>query len=491
MEYGTALGLAQDLGFDQRINDERYRQEALKRQQDQNAAKAKLFASDMDFQKAANQFDAPRVRDMNTKIVQEIGDYVAANPDWETNVQKSMIVKQLKTKLKDNPEVMRALHSDTNYKELLNDLQERAKSGSQYDKEAYDQYLNKWNNYQQFGNQDGVDAAKAEGVKPFTYVRPQDFVDLPTALQKAGNSIKNYDVIKPKGGNVGEWYTKPKDEELAALKAAVYQQHGRQIQVEARRMGLDTPEKIDKWISDGISSGFDKSHSIGDPNAAYNRYIQSEELKLHRAKARGEAESNPNYKPFDYIIDPKTTAGQLNPDDIKSVWGNTPANPVIGNSGKKVDVSDFPIVYTGQYIKKQGLPWMLGKINMPLEVAQERGIYSEPFGPDLGRSGEITADFVKTARIANGVDKEGKPMKYVQIDYNVPVKPLDKPARDKFNAMIQPAKMFEDRGDPYASQQDYSATSNVPTASVKDWLAAGWTESQIKQGLKEGIIKVK
>lgn len=485
MNIGVANGLAQDFNYDQRVNDLRYQAEARKRQQDQNAAKAKLFANDMDFQKSSNEYDAPRVRDMNSKIVQEIGDYVAANPDYETNVQKMMVVKQLKNKLKDNPEVMRALHSDTNYKELLNDLQERAKSGSQYDKEAYDQYLSKWNNYQQFGNQDGAEAAKAEGVKPFTYVRPQDFVDLPSALQKAGNSIKNYDVVQPKGGNIGEWYTKPKADEVAALKAAVYQQHGRQIQVEARRMGLDTPEKIDKWITDGISSGFDKSHSIGDPNAAFDRYIKSAELQLHRAKAKREADTNPSYKPFDYIVDPKTTAGQLNPDDIKSVWGNTPMNPIIGNTGKKVDVSDFPIAYTGKYIKKQGLPWMLGKINMPLDVAEERGIYSEPFGPDLGRTGEITADFVNNAKIVNGVDKEGNPMKFVQIDYNVPVNPLDKPARDKFNAMIQPAKMFEERGNPYASQ------SNVPTASVQEWMAAGWNEQQIKQGLAEGKIKVK
>jgi hypothetical protein len=486
MEIGTASGLAQDFGFDKRINDLRYRQEALKRQQDQNSAKDALFANDMDFQKSSNAYDNPKVADMNRQIVQELGDYVSNNPDWETSVQKRGYIKLLKNKLKDNPEVMRALHSDSNYKQLLGDLQEVAKNPQQHDSEAYQQYLGKWNNYQQYGNQDGPEALKMQGVKPFTYVKPQDFINLPDTLQKAGGSIKDYNVIKPKGGNIGEYYTEPKADQVKALKDAIFQQHGRQIMVEARKLGFTTPEQVDKWVSDGIASGFNKHYSLGDANAQFDNYIKSENLRLHKAKAAQEMASNASYTPFDYLTDKNTTAGQMNPDDIKKVWGDKPINPVSGNSGARADLSDFPVEYSGKYVRKQGMPFMLGKINIPLEIAEQRGLYKEPFGPNLGRTGTITPDFLDKAQIVEGTDKEGNPMKFVAVNYELPINVRDKVARDKFNAFVLPDKLVENSSNPYSGQE-----SNVPSASVQEWMSAGWTQDQIKQGLQEGKIHVK
>jgi hypothetical protein len=143
----------------------------------------------------------------------------------------------------------------------------------------------------------------------------------------------------------------------------------------------------------------------------------------------------------------------MNPDDVKKIWGDKPVSPLYGNDGTKVDLSGFTVDYDGRYLKKQGLPFFLGKVNMPLDVAEEKGIYKEPFGPNLGRSGTIAPAFLDKARIAEGVDKDGNPMKYVQVDYELPINPNDKVARDKTNAFILPDKLVEPGTNPFANEE--------------------------------------
>lgn len=485
-EYGTLLGLAQSFDADQRINDLYRQEEANNRAKAMAEAKAKMLADDVKYQNAANAYDNKIIKEYAQQRIQEIGDWVNKNPDYLTDVRKRMQYNALIDDIKTNQHVMRGMATDKALAELNNDLAEVAKNPEMYDQEAYNELLAQRDNYLKFGNQKGIDAATKEGVQPFIYRKPKNFVDLPKTLMGYGSEIKNYDVVKPKGGNIGEYYTKPNDNDLNAIKASAYQQHGRQIAVEARKLGLTTPQQVDDWLTSQISAGFNKHYSIGDANAAYDNYIKSENLKLAKQKAGQELLTNPSYTPFDYIIDPRNKVGQMNPDDVKKIWGDKPVSPLYGNDGTKVDLSGFTVEYDGRYLKKQGLPFFLGKVNMPLDVAEQKGIYKEPFGPNLGRTGTIEPAFLDKARIAEGVDKDGNPMKYVQVDYELPINPNDKVARDKTNAFILPDKLVEPGANPFQQQQ-----SNVPAASLEQWKQAGWSEEQIQRGVNEGKIKVK
>lgn len=488
-DFGLYHGLAQSFQANERINDLYRREEAANRAKAMAEAKSKMLADDVKFQNAMNSYDNAIIKQANQKRIQELGDWINSNPDWSYNTQKRMVYNQMIDDIRTNSDVMRGMASDQAFAEMNKDLAEVAKNPNMYDQEAYNELLAQKQNYLKYGHQNGAEAFAKEGAQPFVYRKPKDFVDLPKTLLDYGNSIQDYDVVKPKGGNVGEYYTKPTDAAIDAVKKSVYQQHGRQIMVEAQKLGLKTPEQVDQWVSNNIAAGFKKHYSIGDANAAFNNAMRMKEYQLHKAKAQQELVTNPSYTPFDYIIDPRNKAGQMNPDDVKKIWGDKPISPLYGNDGTKVDLSGFTVEYDGRYVKDKssGLPMFLGKVNIPLKTAEEMGIYKEPFGPDLGRTGTIAPAFLDKAKVADGADKDGNPMKYVQVDYELPINPNDKVARDKTNAFILPKQLVEPGENPFQSQQQ----QNVPTASLEQWKQAGWTDEQIQRGVNEGKIKVK
>ena len=79
---GQAQGMAVDLGYGQQQQDLRYQQQMQNQQNALNDAKRRLFESDIEYQQGGNAFDQPIVKKVNQEITQQIGDYVASNPDW-------------------------------------------------------------------------------------------------------------------------------------------------------------------------------------------------------------------------------------------------------------------------------------------------------------------------------------------------------------------------------------------------------------------------
>jgi hypothetical protein len=460
-EFGTLQGLAVDFQSNERIND-LYRQEtALQRAKGIAEAKASLYANDIKYQNAMNRFDAPRVKQRNTKAIYELGEWKRNNPDWSYNPTKRAEYDVKLQDLKSNEDVLRGVASDNAFKAMTTDLQELAKSGKHYNKKAYDGYLQQKRDYEQWGNQNGYDAAQSEGLQPFVYIKPKEFIDdLAGDLLKAGDGIQDYNVIKPKDGNIGEWYSEAKPEAVGAVKRMKYEQHGAQLQQLAEENGWNESQ-LDKYVTDNIAAGIKKNYSIGNANAKFDNMMRSAEFGLQKKKLQGELMSNPSYTPFDYVIDPRNQVGQLNGDDIKKVWGDKPVNPVYGNSGSKVDLSDFSINYNGKYVKNKGIPFFMGTINLPLNVAEERGIYKQGVFTKDG----ITAEFLDNARVKKGVDKDGKETEYVEVDYNLPINPNDKVARDKFNVFVLPDKLVSEGANPFQGRtyQGHTVGSVVNT----------------------------
>lgn len=488
-EFGTPLGLAVSNQANERINDLRYRAELDKRAQKEAEAKAAMFANDVDFQNSANSFDNPRVKEFAKNQIRKIGEFYRNNPDALYNPDKLMQLNLMRRELKDNTDLTRGLAVDKQYQEFLKDYQEVAKNPNFHDTEAYEAQNQKFKNYFATGNQNGD--AKL-GIDAPVYNKPRDFVaNLGGEFQKMGNQTKNFDVIKPKDGNLGEYFTKIKPSELEALTNAAIQQHGRQIDVETNRLGLNTPEQKRAWVASQIESGFDKEYHIGDVNAYWNREMEKQKLA---AKTKP---ISPTYTPFDYVTDPKVKAGTVPIDDIRKVYGDKPSIIVQGNHGGKADLTGFDFNYDGRFVKKNGIPMLLGNVDLPIDVALEKGIVRKKKETDNGQyinpitgqndypayeaansSGDykLSSDFLGKATInTTKRDDKGKPIQTVKVSYQLPVNPKDQVAQQKFNALVDVDKLVPAAQDPFGTEIKTSSSSN-PKQVVQNGITYTYNE---------------
>lgn len=448
LEFGIVKGLAQSGQYDQRINDLRYKEQADKRAKSEAEARAKLFAEDMDYNNAMNEFDAPIIKELALNKIREIASFVRENPDYTYNPDKLAVVNSMKKELKSNTDLNRGLASDMERKKFLADYGEVAKNPNFYDTEAYEDIKNQWENYRMYGNQNGKEAAEKFGRQAFVYQKPRDFIDLAPSLQKMGNQTKNYDIVKP--GGIGEWYSKMNEQELESLADAAIQQNNRQIDVETRRLGLNDPAQKREWVKKQIESGFDKEYHIGDVNALWERKMKEREFNQRERLASNKPE--PKYSSaWDETF--KYDAGEINPDDINKIWGNTPKSPIVGYDGTKVDVSNHDIRWRGgRFVKRNGVPFLLGDIRMSPEEARQKGIIKVDDEDDLKEMNisdngmRIAAAFTGSkgglAKFEKG-SKNGKPTLDVVVSYQMPIDPTDAVRKAKYDALMLPDKYVE------------------------------------------------
>lgn len=433
-EFGIVRGLAVDSGLDQATNDLFKFDEMNRRAQATSAAQAAMFADDLDFQNAANRHDNPLIKEFAKKQISAIGKFVSENPDWQTNVNKRSQINLMRRELKDNPELNRGLASDTAYKSYLGDLQEVAKNPQQHDVDAYDNVQRQWNNYLQYGNQDGAEALRNEGKKAFIYQKPRDFINLPDTLLKAGQGINPSLVLK--GKNLGEYTRTADPKHINAIKDTIWKENGRQIQVEAQKMGLNTPEQVDKWLTDSIMAGVKTTYDPGDPNALWERGMRERELNLRANK--GEKQIGGNYTPFDDLMDKRKPSGNVPADIATKVWNDYPKIVIAGNSGQSIDLTGQKMQYDGRYVTDgNGIRRLTGKVNVPIDVAYQTGIWKANDPSDDLTDGEVSGEFLGKA--VRRTDDKGK--MYLQVDYALPIDKNDGTARQLYNTHAQPDKL--------------------------------------------------
>lgn len=447
MEIGLAQGLAQSGQYDQQINDLRYREQALRQQEAQNEAKRRLFESDLDFQQGGNSFDQPLVKEVNKRIIQSIGDYVSDNPDWETNVNKRFYIKQLKNSLKDNPDVLRATATNDNRKALLQYAQEAKQKGVPFDEDALNEQLMRYQNYERFGNPDGEEAAKLNGLQAYTFSRPQDFIDSSATKLKLGNEFKDFDIVPTKFGG---YYSKPKEAELDAIADNYIQQYRRQTMVEANKMGLKNMAEVKKWVKDGISAGIQKQFKLGDQLGYWEAGMRQKQMNAE-AKEKAAKVQQGQYSPWHYFVDEKTNpAGTIAVDDVYKVWGSKHPIKAVGSDGSVADLSDFDFKPNGRYINQNGVTFIQGYVDLPLDVAEERGLYKQgPFTID-----GVTAPYKDDVKETTILDKNGEEHKAIRVNYNLPVNRNDKVAMQKFNVMVDVDKLVQPTQSP--QQQNFT-----------------------------------
>lgn len=454
---GLTQGLAVDLQFGNRIDDLHRQQDYERRAKAEATARAKMNADEQTYQHATNQFDENLLKNDAKRIFSEIGRYRSENPDWEWNTDKRVFINDKLDQLKNNPHLLRSLQYSQAFKEYQSDLAEAQKNPQQWDTELLDKQGQQFQNYLKYGNVDGQEAVTKDGYKAPLYTRPAAIVDLPTILPKMGNTIKDYDIIS---GDNGSWYTQAKPDQLEALKNAAYAQHGRSVQVMAKRLGFTTPEQVDDWLGKNIEAGFDKSHNLGDPYALRKLQIQEGQLGVSRARlglekdklAAKNAAGNP-YLTWDDLMNPQRTSAEIPKKVFNDVWGSNQKIVVKGLGGQAADLTGMDFNSDGFIVKPKsgkykGIPHATGYIDVPVQVAKDAGLvkgknWMFDEGSDDPSVWEVGDGFdEKRVSIRRAVDNKGQSQAFVRVLHEIPLDPTSQTARSMYQAATATPNKF-------------------------------------------------
>jgi len=430
MEIGGLQGLAVRSNRENEINDLKYFDALNKQNEAILMAKQKLFSDDIEFQNASNPYDAVKIREEGNAAIAELSALKKAHPhDYFTNSDVQLKAKQIKQAMKSSPAVLRSIA----YKDALSKyntiFEDAVKNPDKYDPADINALRSKIGNYDKFGHEEGEQGAIRDGARPLVFTPPQEIVDINEMALKSGNRIKNFDVKK--GTAPGEYTTMPKPDEIKAIKDSFLKQNSKSVQYHAKEMGLNTPEQIDKWLTDSITAGFDSKYSPGDPTFWYE-YGLKKAAMAPKGKPQGS-----NYTPFDDLFNPNKPAGNIPTDLAYKVWNETPKIKVVGNSGQAVDLTGQKMNYDGRYMTDdKGRRYLSGYVNVPIDVAMQNGIWS---GDE--EDGGISAGFLGKAVRRKKETKDGKGATYVKVDYMMPIDGNDGTARQLYNSHAQPARL--------------------------------------------------
>lgn len=456
MEIGLAKGLAQNLQYDQRIQDARWQDQQLKRAQSENQAELKMFEDDMDYMNAANSFDHNIIKQEADKTIREIGEIIRNNPDFRYNPDVRRQINEKKKYLKSNPHLLRGVASDDSFKQLNADLAEVAKNPAYHNTTAYQEILKQKQNYLKTGNQYGDPKLEPQA---FVYTKPRDFVDLGKTGQEIGNKFKDMDVVSLKNGRSGAYQTVPKEQSLTMQAQQLYADNKEQFDQQYK--GQDPILVAKNLIKSGIESKFD-----------YGNTTLSDGMALARYKNALDQQVPEGASPYKMTI---LNSGQTvtNGEFLGATFGPRLSHFIKNNNGSvKIDNTGDTFNYDGyiadkNYTKdgkynKDGVKIVTGYVNKPLEWAKENNVIYDPWGPG---DSSVSPDWNQKAEVVSDY-KDGKPIKYVRIKVDTDVNANDPTYQGAYDAQIVTAKQRIDPQSSYIEQKPLQVIQNGVTYTL-------------------------
>lgn len=433
MEYGLAKGLAVDLQYDQRIADSRYQNQQLQRAKAVNEAGLKAFEDDMDYMNAANSFDHNLIKQEADKTAREIGSIMRMNPDWQYNPDVRRQINEKKKYIKSNNHVLRGMASDEAFKNLNKDLAEVAKNPAMHDSEAYQNLLAQKNNYIKYGNQNGEEALKAEGVQPFVYTKPQDFVPLNEEALKTGKMIE---ARKYKEHANGGWEELVDENALLPAAMDFYNRHKRQMQV---TYNPKNDEEGIAYAKELIRPAINLKREFGKPH--YNDALELEKWKL----AHGQAKSSGKYDMDPYMYDIKMAkANRINTDLVQATLGTTPQAKIYNKDGSFLKSTEgLKFIPTGAFqqaaqVEKKVNPKTGSYEGYGRSSSKNTGVfhgYVEMTEDELDNSGVLKDKSMNDLIVPyEGKDVKGKPVTMYRVPAQVEADLSNEGFRTRYNS---------------------------------------------------------
>lgn len=333
-----AHGFAQSMDYENRINDARYHNQQMQRAKMQNEAELKAFEDDNQYMNAANSYDNPLIDAEAKKTILEIGQIAKNNPNWKSDPEALRLINEKRRYLKSNPNVIRGMASDDAFKRLNEDLGKVAKNPNMYDAGAYQQLLNKKNNYIKYGHQDGEEGLKRDGgPQAFVYDKPEDFVPLNEEALKTAALIKSR---KFKDHGNGGYEELVDENSLTPAAMDFYNRHKRQIQVTYNPKSDDEGVAYAKEL---IRPGIDLKRKFGEPH--YNDALAVKKWEY----AMGQQAQN---KPIDAYKEAVVSSkfNKLPTDAVTAMLGTTPQAKIYDADGSYKGLSNGQkFIPSGEY----------------------------------------------------------------------------------------------------------------------------------------------
>lgn len=485
MDFGITRGLAQSMDYDKRIQEENYYDQQLKRAQQENIAKLSAFETDNEYMNAANSFDRGLIDADAKKTILEIGQLAKNNPNWESDPETRRLINEKRRHLKSNDNVIRGMASDEAFKRLNDDLSKVAKSPNQYDTGMYQELMNKKNNYLKYGHQDGEEGLKRDGgPRSFVYDKPEDFVPLNEEALKTAALIKSRKYKEHGNGGYEELVD---ENSLTPAAMDFYNRHKRQIQVTYNPK--DDMEGI-AYAKELIRPGIDLKRKFGEPH--YN-----DALAVAKWKAtHDEAKSTGKYDLDPYMYDIKTAKGnRLNTDLVQATLGTTPQARIYNKDGSFLKTTEgLKFIPTGAFqqaaqVEKKVNPKTGAYEGYGRSSSKNTGVfhgYVEMTEDELDNSGVLKDKTMNDLIIPyEGKDVKGKPVTMYRVPAQVHTDLSNEGFRTRYNSA---AKLTNQQMNSLQSMNQIEQ-QNIPSASVQEWINAGWTKEQIQQGVQSGAIK--
>lgn len=469
-DYGVAASFAFKTGAQEaannEINDLKYAQE-LRRQNEAIAmAKQKLLNDDLEFQNGSNEFDANIIKGENQKLISEVGKYVSENPDVFTNPTKAAQLKYMKQQFKSSPAVLRSVAYKDSVGQYQKYLQEALKNPNKFNLDQLDAFKRKMDNYNQFGNADGIEAAKQQGAKPLVFTPPEEIPDMEEMHRKAGDSMDpdEFSTLRngrsgAYAGKVGEAKLKAKAEELYSQKQSTYDY-----------IYKNEPDKI-RAIMNAIDPYTKKVYDVGERN------VLADQMALEKFKNSLKT-VQPGQSAYD-ISYLNTARGVYPVENLAQTFGSKPANFYRTPDGKMVRNTTDDFYYDGDAwdegyredgkYRKTGVKEMPGYTLKGMDWAKEQGYLHDPWGPS-GRGGtdyEVRPEFKDMIEITQTPpDKEGKTHPIVKVKGVARVNANSPMYRNKFDKGILTTKQRDAAGIEETTLESNETYDGNPVGSV-------------------------
>lgn len=447
------------------INDLKYSQQQ-KRENDSIAmAKAAMFAQDLDFQNGSNPYDSEIIKGENQKLVSTLGKYVTENPDWATNVYKAAEVKRLKQSMKSTPAVLRSVAYKASLDEYNKYLQEALKTPNKYNLDQLDAFKRKIDNYTQFGNADGIEAAKQQGAKPLVFTPPEEIENFEEIHRKSGDSMNPDEFATLRNGRDGAYTGKVSEGKLRAKAQELYNQKQSQYDY----IYKDSPDKI-KSIMDAIDPYTKREYKIGERNSL------ADAMALEKFKAGlKQGSDRPGASAYDISI-LNTDRAVPGAEYLDKTFTSTVPNFYRTADGKVVQNKNDPFHFDGdlaeegygkQGYRRTGVKEAPGYFVKSLDWGKTEGGYLyDPWGTS-GRGGtdlEVKPEFRDFVEIIDTPpDKDGKTQQVLKVKSVAKINANNPMYRNSFDANV--AKLTTKQRDA-AGVEDSTLESNERPKTV-------------------------